>query len=275
MRHNGPVTHPTTTAKRAKADPLLADAVEVAQDALVETVGEAGFGDHEGVVAEDDRVLTHFFAAAHPGYTGWHWAVTVTRAPRQKTVTVNEVVLLPGESALVAPPWLPWKDRVSAADLGPGDLIPVLDDDPRLVPGYLVGDEPLDSVNARDTREVIRELGLGRPRVLSAEGRRQAADRWYAGRNGPDDPIAKAAPAHCGSCGFLVRVSGPLGMLFGLCANESSPSDGQAVSFDHGCGAHSDVRLDIAQLQTAPPAPVHDTMTWDAFADGELEPLDR
>ena len=27
--------------------------------------------------------------------------------------------------------------------------------------------------------------------------------------------------------------------MFGVCANEWSPSDGKVVSLDHGCGAHS------------------------------------
>jgi hypothetical protein len=28
--------------------------------------------------------------------------------------------------------------------------------------------------------------------------------------------------------------------VFGVCANAWSPSDGQVVSLDHGCGAHSE-----------------------------------
>lgn len=77
-------------------------------------------------------------------------------------------------------------------------------------------------------------------RVLSAIGRDEAAARWYVGDHGPRSPIATTAPDNCLTCGFLVRLSGPLGRIFGACANEYSPSDGQIVSFDHGCGAHSD-----------------------------------
>lgn len=260
--------------KTRKADELLVEASEVARAALIDSVGHDGNGAHLGVVAEADRVVTHFFAATSPGYTGWRWAVTMTRAPRQKVSTVNEVVLLPGDEALVAPEWLPWKDRLGKEDLGPGDLVPVGDDDPRLVPGYLAGDEALDGTSARELREVVREVGLGRERVLSVQGRDEAAERWYAGPHGPSAEIAQVAPARCLSCGFLVRIGGPLTTAFGACANASSPSDGRVVSLDHGCGAHSDVRIEQSPSQAAA-TPVHDTVTWDTWSDSDLEILSR
>ena len=52
--------------------------------------------------------------------------------------------------------------------------------------------------------------------------------------------MAKAAPGHCGSCGFLVPVGGALGQQFGLCANEMAPADGRVVDLGYGCGAHSE-----------------------------------
>ena len=271
MGDNGSVTRLT----RPKTDAALAAAVDLARDALVEAVGDQVCGEHVGSQAEDDRVLTHFFANEQTGYAGWRWAVTITRAPRQKHVTVNEIVLLPGESALVAPQWVPWKDRIGKDDLGPGDLLPVGDDDPRLVPGYLVGDQALDPATAREQRDVAREVGLGRERVLSVTGRDQAAERWYAGDNGPAAPIAQAAPAHCATCGFLVRMAGPMSAAFGVCANASSPSDGQVVSFDHGCGAHSDVRTEQSQHTPSAATPVLDTLTWDTWADTDLEVITR
>jgi hypothetical protein len=42
------------------------------------------------------------------------------------------------------------------------------------------------------------------------------------------------------NCGWLIPVGGKLGQAFGICANALSPSDGKVVSFDHGCGAHSE-----------------------------------
>lgn len=239
--------------------------------ALRSAVGASQVGAHVGAIVEDERVVTQLFDTTDPGYVGWRWAVTITRAPRQKAITVNEIVLLPGDTAVMAPEWVPWKDRMAPEDLRPGDLVPVSYDDPRLVPGYLVGDEALDAANARDQREVVRELGLGRELVLSVEGRDEAADRWYEGTNGPDDPIAKVAPALCATCGFLVRLNGALASMFGVCANVASPSDGHVVSFDHGCGAHSDVREEPGEHQPAAPLPFHDTLTFDTWGDADLE----
>ena len=52
-----------------------------------------------------------------------------------------------------------------------------------------------------------------------------------------------AASKPCRTCGFLVPVSGPLGGLFGVCANGMAPDDGRVVALDHGCGAHSEVAV--------------------------------
>jgi hypothetical protein len=252
---------------------VLGAADDVARSALAGE-GEASVGDHLGAVAEADRVVTHLFASTHSGYAGWRWAVTLTRAPRQRVATVSEIVLLPGDGALLAPEWLPWKDRMDKRDLRPGDLVPVSENDPRLVPGYLGGDSPLDATSARELREVVTEVGLGREWVLSVEGRDAAAERWYAGEHGPNSAIATAAPARCGTCGFLARLGGPLAATFGVCGNAWSPSDGHVVSLDHGCGAHSDVRAEQNSSQT-PANPIHDTLTWDAFADADVETISR
>ena len=56
----------------------------------------------------------------------------------------------------------------------------VADDDPRLVPTYSFGDDPLDSDEKAQIREVAKDLGLGRVRVLSPEGRDRAAERPLA-----------------------------------------------------------------------------------------------
>lgn len=272
MRDNGTVI---TEAKSRKADAVLVAAVEIARSSLLEEIPESHVGRHLGATADGERVVTHFFACAQPGYVGWRWGVALTRAPRQKHVTVNEVTLLPGDESLVAPEWVPWKDRLAKDDLGPGDLNPRPSLDERLVPGYLVGDAALDEATAREQREVAREVGLGRELVLSIEGRDAASERWYAGDHGPDAPIAKAAPAPCATCGFLVRVSGPLSHVFGVCANGSAPNDGAVVSFDHGCGAHSDVVEERSSQQPSSTKHAHDTTTWDTWSDSDLEIVAR
>jgi hypothetical protein len=250
----------TTATATKKADAVGARAVDAARTALLESVDVVDVGEHLGHVGEDDRVVTHLFACIRPGYRGWRWAVTVARAPRAKAVTVDEIVLLPGDEAIVAPEWVPWRDRIKPGDLGPGDLLPTEDDDPRLVPGYTTGDEIVDQDSVR---EVADELGLGRTRVLSLEGRDLAAQRWYDGSHGPDAPIAQSAPGSCSTCGFLVRMAGPLSQVFGVCANAYANDDGRVVSFDHGCGAHSEARLGRRNRPQPLPEPVLDTLTWD------------
>jgi hypothetical protein len=249
-----------SAARTKKADSVGAASVDAARTALLEEIDVVDVGAHLGHAGEDERVVTHFFECTRAGYRGWRWAVTVARAARQKGVTVDEVVLLPGEDAITAPPWVPWRDRIKPGDLGPGDLLPTEEDDPRLVPGYTAGDETVD---ADAVKAVSDELGLGRERVLSLEGRELAAQRWYDGSHGPDAPIAQSAPAACGSCGFLVRLSGPLSQLFGVCANAFANDDGRVVSFDHGCGAHSDAQLSKKNQPAPLPEPVLDTLTWD------------
>src|SRR5699024_11026831 len=147
-------------------------------------------GDHVGVRPESAHAATHFFTANYPGYTGWRWAVTVACIGSDEPVTVSEVVLLPGPDALVAPDWVPWSDRVRPDDVAAGDLLPTGAEDPRLVPGYLSDGDPAEQA-------VAEEVGLGRNRVLSQEGRAAAAARWQD-EFGPDAEMARMAPAACG-----------------------------------------------------------------------------
>ena len=249
-----------TPTRARKADAAGAEAVDVAHAALLELVERSDVGRHLGHVAEGERVVTHLFDCVRPGYRGWQWSVTLVRASRQKSVTVDEIVLLPGDDAILPPEWVPWRERVQPGDLTPGDLLPAEEDDPRLVPGYTAGDETVD---ADSVRQVVDELGLGRPRVLSLEGRDLAAQRWYDGSHGPEAALAQSAPANCGSCGFLTRLAGPLSQVFGVCANAYANDDGRVVSYDHGCGAHSEAQLSKRSQPQPLPEPVLDTVSWD------------
>ena len=260
----------STIRSRAKEpDQVCADAVDVARQALAADAGvsSGAIGEHLGVEAAGDRVVTHLFGCDDPAYAGWRWAVTVTRAPRSKAVTVDESVLLPGPEALLAPAWVPWHDRLRPGDVGIGDLLPASPDDERLVPftaGY--GDTVLaedvvtdwfepraDTENEDAGPRVEEELpSAGRSRVLSAFGRDETADRWYSSDHGPSSPVSHAAPANCLTCGFFVPLTGSLGRVFGACGNAFAPDDGRVVSADHGCGAHSEVVLTSAVRATAP-----------------------
>lgn len=260
----------TTPSRRPRADLACRDAVDVARAALLESVDADEVGDHLGYEVDGERVLSHLFDCRRPGYGGWRWSVVVTRASRQRTVTVNEVVLLPGPAAVVAPEWVPYRDRVEPGDLGPGDLLPPDEDDPRLVPAWLAGDELADGlVDDAAVRQVADEVGLGRSRVLSLDGRDAAVQRWYEGSRGPESEQAQAAPAPCRTCGFLVPLAGPLATVFGVCANETAPDDGRVVAFDHGCGAHSEGAPVRKPRAVELPPPVFDTLgTDEVFLSG-------
>lgn len=239
----------TTTAARSRAakDAVLTSpaAIEQARAALAEVVSPAEIGEYLGGVAEAERLVTHRFVSLAPGYRDWHWTVTLSRVPRSRTPTVCETAMLPGDGALLAPPWVPWSQRLQPGDLGTGDVLPYVEDDPRLEQGYeSTGEEDSD-------RLAVWELGLGRPRVLSALGRSQAAQRWYDGANGPRAPQAIAAARACSSCGFFTPLAGSLRAVFGVCANEWSPDDGKVVSVDHGCGAHSETDVDRRRSRRA------------------------
>ena len=236
---------PVTRTRAREPDELCAQAVDLARAAAAELTGPEHVGEHLAAQADGDRVVTHLFDSLLPGYVGWRWAVTVARASRSKLVTVSEVVLLPGPDALLAPEWVPWRDRLRPGDLGVGDLLPASPDDERLVPVVAgEGDDGLawpDEAGAGTAAaQTATEPEAGQARVLSAIGRDGTAERWYEGDHGPRTALARAAPAPCASCGFLVRLSGPLGGVFGVCANAYAPEDGRVVSVDHGCGAHSE-----------------------------------
>jgi hypothetical protein len=227
----------TAATRSARVDQVCAEAVDLARLAITE-VEPSMVGEHLSVASEGERLVTHFFECLLPGYRGWRWAVTVTRVPRSRQVTVCETVLLPGPDALLAPGWVPWHERLQPGDLGVGDLLPTQQDDDRLVPGYMQSDDPA-------VEEVAWELGLGRPRVMSRDGRLETAQRWYDGDHGPEAPISAGAPraARCGACGFYLPLAGSLRRAFGVCGNVYAPDDGRVVTVDHGCGAHSEVLL--------------------------------
>lgn len=246
-------------------DRACGEAIDLALAAAQRRAGVFTVGGHVRVEADDTRVATHYFTCEHPGYPGWEWAVVVARAARARVVTVSEVNLVPAQGALLATSWVPWEDRIQAGDITPGSTLPTPADDIRLEPGYTGGEFAVDADPAElaQTRAVVAELGLGRERVLSAEGRDLAAERWLDGDGGPDSPLALQAPALCETCGYLLALRGSLGRVFGVCANEYSPSDGRVVSGTHGCGGHSDVPEPRRGVDLG--VPVWDTITVDEW----------
>jgi hypothetical protein len=323
-------------ARSKEPDDACAQAVDLARGAAEEMAGAASVGEHLGVTADGDRLVTHKFRCLDPAYRGWCWAVTVARASRAKNVTVDESVLVPGDEAILAPDWVPWRERLLPGDLGVGDLLPAPPDDARLVPAALLegddgvadwgetawampGTEPEDLVpvpsaepfaedteDPEDTEDItdaatedltgVAAVAVAagaaaatategiedrppRARVLSAIGRDDAALRWYTSEHGPRSPLASAAPGLCSGCGFLVRLGGPLGRVFGVCANEYAPDDGRVVSVDHGCGAHSE---GVTAATAEQVLPVIDELGYDlvdmpgvSVEETVFEPLDH
>ncbi|MCX3063607.1 DUF3027 domain-containing protein [Streptomyces beihaiensis] len=287
------------TTRSRTPDRLCAEAVDIARAAAEEAAAPGVVGEHVETVVEGDRVVTHLFECKEFGYRGWRWAVTVARASRARYVTLDEVVLLPGPDALLAPEWVPWSERLRPGDLGPGDLLPTDAEDLRLEPGWSGEDEPAPNsavseqmaelVEAEDAdvtqgppgelpvapvrgsiAAVAEELGMRRARVLSRYGLHVAADRWEEGF-GAKTAMAQAAPATCVSCGFLTPIGGSLGQAFGVCANEFSPADGHVVSLSYGCGGHSEAAVMPKAPRPAPPVideTVVDVFPLRAEADG-------
>jgi len=247
-----PAAPATTAEPSAEVAAILAGAEAQARDAVIEFSGDT-VGAYLGMSIEDGASATHRFLATLPGYHGWQWAVVVAAFPGADHATISEVVLVPGPTAILAPPWLPWEQRVRPGDLGPGDLLAPLPDDPRLVAGFLATGDPLID-------DTAQEVGFGRRRVLSAFGRDDAAQRWHDGDHGPDAPMAHSTKRVCRDCGFLAPLAGALGARFGVCCNEMA-ADGHVVDYFYGCGAHSDT-----------PAPAGaGSPVYEPFDDGVIE----
>lgn len=317
----------TLRGRSKEPDEACAQATDLARLAAEDLGGAARVGEYLGAAAEADRVVTHRFVCLDTAYHGWVWSVTVARASRSKVVTVDEVLLLPGPDAILAPDWVPWRERVRPGDLGVGDLLPAPQDDVRLVPAVsLEGDDgvtdwgeeawaapgaPLptepeeatagdqsapagdpaaspeyepasDASEPEPARTGTPDLDTvpQRARVLSATGRDETALRWYTSEHGPKTPLAHAAPAICAGCGFFIHLGGPLGRVFGVCANEYAPDDGRVVSVDHGCGAHSEAAFPGGGEQVL--RPVIDELGYDVMDlpgvsvdETVFEPLDH
>src|SRR3954463_5136778 len=117
---SAPRPRTTRTARAVEPDAVCAAAVDLARAAAEEDAEPGTVGEHLGVTAAAERLVPPSFASLAKGYRGWHWAVTVARAPRARVATVCEVVLLPGDGAVLAPAWLPWQGGSAPRAPGPG-----------------------------------------------------------------------------------------------------------------------------------------------------------
>ncbi|CAB4949369.1 unannotated protein [freshwater metagenome] len=86
------------------------DETDFAREVL--TTEKLPFGAFMSSVDEGDDTFSYHFKCELKGYLDWHWSVTLHQ-PAGLTPTLSEFVLLPGETSLVAPDWIPWSERLA------------------------------------------------------------------------------------------------------------------------------------------------------------------
>lgn len=90
----------------------MRDLTEFAQEAARLTGGRRAVGDHLRTVEEEPGLRSYLFSSTMRGYVGWYWSVSIYQ-PEGNEPTISEVVMLPGDDALVAPNWVPWSERLA------------------------------------------------------------------------------------------------------------------------------------------------------------------
>ena len=85
---------------------------DLARAALLEITPAATVGEPAGYTIEAGDVVSLRFENRMPGYPGWYWTVSVAKVADAEP-TVLEVELLPGGTALLAPDWVPWAERLA------------------------------------------------------------------------------------------------------------------------------------------------------------------
>ncbi|RFA09947.1 hypothetical protein B7R54_12605 [Subtercola boreus] len=104
----------TDAGAAPEADPVLLAAVDQARSALAEITPADTIGELIGHAVEGEHVLSLFFASKLAGYPDWHWTATLSRIDGSDEPSVLEVELLPGETSVLSPAWVPWADRLTA-----------------------------------------------------------------------------------------------------------------------------------------------------------------
>lgn len=85
---------------------------EFAKAAAVETAPRDGVGAFIDSADEGDSVFIYRFESKLKGYRDWRWSVVIF-APSDQQPTVSEVLLMPSETSLIAPDWVPWSERLA------------------------------------------------------------------------------------------------------------------------------------------------------------------
>ncbi|MCU1529077.1 MAG: hypothetical protein JWP75_2840 [Frondihabitans sp.] len=85
---------------------------ELARTALLEITRDDTIGDLIDIVEGPEDTQTVHFANTLPGSPGWIWTVSVATIEGEEP-TVLETELVPGETSLLAPDWVPWVERLA------------------------------------------------------------------------------------------------------------------------------------------------------------------
>ena len=85
---------------------------ELATQTLTEVLEKGSYGK---LISSEEitKGLEIKFECLMPGYTDWFWQVTISKPTPKAQPTVSEINLLAGEDSLVAPPWIPWAERLA------------------------------------------------------------------------------------------------------------------------------------------------------------------
>ncbi|MBQ9687738.1 MAG: DUF3027 domain-containing protein [Aeriscardovia sp.] len=197
-------------------------------------------GDFLSRIQIDENVYEFRFVSMLSGYEGWQWAVTLYHDQELNEWTVNETVLIPTDDSILAPPWIPWRERLQPSDVTVTDALGTAPEDSRIEDGFV--HTYVDRDMTEDEKEAVERFRLTRHHVLTAPARQKIAQRWYDGPHGMKSLSTQIAAGHmCENCAFFIPIRGDLGELFGVCANKWSPDDGRVVALDHGCGEHSEI----------------------------------
>lgn len=85
---------------------------DLARSAALETAPRDGVGAFIDVIDEGEAVYTYRFESKLKGYRDWRWNIVIF-APESGEPTVSEVLLMPSETSLIAPDWVPWSERLA------------------------------------------------------------------------------------------------------------------------------------------------------------------
>ncbi len=90
----------------------LKDLSEYAGEAARLTGGRRAVGNYIRTDEEEPGLRSYIFESTVRGYVGWYWSVTIYQ-PEGQEPTISEVVMMPGDGALIAPKWVPWSERLA------------------------------------------------------------------------------------------------------------------------------------------------------------------